>query len=270
MEATKEFIVTSLGEEGYVEVKESDTLIEVRSLILDEFDEEQLPADEFTFKVNGIRISSKQEGRKLAFDLLMKQAKVELVPRSIPKRKAESPLEEPEKTHKRFKTSSLVTPTESSFNEKEEQQCESSDKPSPLVLDQKLVDENELQALSNANEMPRQDENENNHNHNDEIMQPLDDDSSDEENMESTVKISSNDSSEYGGNESDAKENPHKEADEAQQKSNQVLDQLKAILLNNPLFCTESRRQDWLKEIHDLQERSTPQTVFGVLGNTGV
>ena len=88
----REFIVNSQGEDGYVEVKSSDTLADVRQLILYEFDHEQLPRKlssathelegddkssstegdvEFAFRVNGIRISAKQEGRKLAFELLM-------------------------------------------------------------------------------------------------------------------------------------------------------------------------------------------------------
>lgn len=293
MVATKDFIVTSMGEEGYVEVKETDTLIQVRSLILDEFDEDQLPAREFTFKMNGIRISSKQEGRKLAFELLSKQAKVELVPKIVLKRKADLPLEEPDSL-KRAKTSSLVTPTEGTRKEKDEQEQQIHQngllyKPSPLVLDQMLSDEND-----------------NNQDHTDDNVN-ISDNFSDEINIESTtvekhnsytLTTPSKDNAEYGGNqvESDilvssavspydhekdqpdqsddiqimTEESPHKEADEARRKSNQVLGQLRTMLQANPPFCAEPRRQEWLKEIQDLQEQTTPQTVFGVLGNTGV
>ncbi|GAX13628.1 hypothetical protein FisN_14Lh361 [Fistulifera solaris] len=66
MAATKELIMTSLGERSYVDVNENDTLLQVRALILKELDEEQLPAKDFSFKVNGIRLSLKQEGRKLS------------------------------------------------------------------------------------------------------------------------------------------------------------------------------------------------------------
>ena len=39
----REFIVNSQGEDGYVEVKSSDTLADVRQLISRELDHEQLP-----------------------------------------------------------------------------------------------------------------------------------------------------------------------------------------------------------------------------------
>ena len=41
-------------------------------------------------------------------------------------------------------------------------------------------------------------------------------------------------------------------------------------LKENPDFCSENRRKEWLEDINNLLEKSTPQTVFGVLGNTGV
>ena len=82
MAATQELIVTCLSDDGSVEVNETDTLLQVRAFILEEWDEEQLPVKEFYFKVNGIRISSRQEGRTLTFDLLAKKAKIELMPKS--------------------------------------------------------------------------------------------------------------------------------------------------------------------------------------------
>ena len=91
--AKREFIINSKGEDGYVEVSSSDTLRDVRRLILEDFDVEQLPnidsggidkkecscssgdneegtsnlIPDFAFNVNGIRISTKQESRKNAF-----------------------------------------------------------------------------------------------------------------------------------------------------------------------------------------------------------
>lgn len=64
--------------------------------------------------------------------------------------------------------------------------------------------------------------------------------------------------------------NPHKEADEAKAKSKQVLKELADMLNNNPNFCSETRKDDWMEEIDQLTKKSSPQTVFGVLGNTGV
>ncbi|KAL7499648.1 hypothetical protein ACHAWT_010345 [Skeletonema menzelii] len=67
-----------------------------------------------------------------------------------------------------------------------------------------------------------------------------------------------------------AETNPHKEADEAKEKSRQVLKELTDLLNNNPNFCSETRKDDWMEEINQLTKKSSPQTIFGVLGNTGV
>jgi len=82
-EETKEFIIQSNDEAGFVEVTSTSTLSEVRQLIIEEFDTEQLPSqsEEFAFKVNGVRQSQKQEARKNAFELLELQATVEIIPR---------------------------------------------------------------------------------------------------------------------------------------------------------------------------------------------
>jgi hypothetical protein len=88
---SKELIIKSEDEYGYVDVTPKDTLSQVRLSILEVWEEEMIPAfrhpsfpiwevKEFTFKVNGIRISTKQEAHKLAFDLLANQAEIEIVP----------------------------------------------------------------------------------------------------------------------------------------------------------------------------------------------
>ena len=112
----REFIIHSQGEDGYVEVTSTDTLLDVRRYILEDFDAEQLPSSssssssgekdegennkgsdedgekktsnaEFSFRVNGIRISAKQEGRKNAFDLLDRNVSVEIVSKQPPNNK---------------------------------------------------------------------------------------------------------------------------------------------------------------------------------------
>ena len=65
-------------------------------------------------------------------------------------------------------------------------------------------------------------------------------------------------------------ENPHKDADEAMKQSQDVLNGLDSLLKENELFCSDTRRKEWLDEIQKLNESSRPQTIFGVLGNTGV
>ena len=81
MPTKREFILRSKGVDGYVEVSETDRLSDVRKLILEDFDEDQLPGPNFVFHVNEIRVSTKQEGRRLAYDILDQNANVEIVAR---------------------------------------------------------------------------------------------------------------------------------------------------------------------------------------------
>ncbi|KAL7554660.1 hypothetical protein ACHAWF_018144, partial [Thalassiosira exigua] len=110
----REFVLllsSSSGERGYVDVAASDTLADVRRRVLEDFDEEVLPgyragregdgrasdddaagggsssaSADFAFRVDGVRIMSKQEGRRNAFDLLDRGAAVELAPKRVPSR----------------------------------------------------------------------------------------------------------------------------------------------------------------------------------------
>jgi hypothetical protein len=66
---TKELVIVSGDIRGEVEVCQTDTLHDVRALILEEFDDDMLPFEDFCFHVNDIRISEKQEGKKQAWTL---------------------------------------------------------------------------------------------------------------------------------------------------------------------------------------------------------
>jgi hypothetical protein len=58
---------------------------------------------------------------------------------------------------------------------------------------------------------------------------------------------------------------------EAMDKSCQVLGGLRAMLDENPLFCSKARRDDFGEEIRDqLASSAAPRVVVGVLGSTGV
>lgn len=95
--------------------------------------------------------------------------------------------------------------------------------------------------------------------------------SSDDELMKDIEKDSSAEMENEGASDALlAETNPHKEADEAKEKSRQVLKELTDMLNNNPNFCSEARKDDWMEEINQLTKKSSPQTIFGVLGNTGV
>ena len=116
----KDLYIHSAGELNYIDVLHTHTLSDVRRLIAEEFDPEQLPenGNQFSFRVNKIRFSEKQECRKLAFDLIDKGAKIELIPRRGIKRALEEVGGGDELKGKRVKSGDvIVTPPEAKEGE---------------------------------------------------------------------------------------------------------------------------------------------------------
>ena len=85
----------------------------------------------------------------------------------------------------------------------------------------------------------------------------------------STVENSSNSNSRKKSSQEEVT-TPTDECRETVEKSREVLDSMKKILEDNELFCSNDRRQEWLKEISSQLNDSEPKTTIGVLGNTGV
>jgi hypothetical protein len=73
---------------GAVECTETHTLEDVRGLLAEEFDDDMLPAA-YYFTCNGIRLSSKQEARKRAWDVVDQKQQIRIVDK-----KRELPAEE--------------------------------------------------------------------------------------------------------------------------------------------------------------------------------
>jgi hypothetical protein len=329
----KEMIIHSQGEDGFVEVTSKDTLSQVRSRILEDLDEEQLPAKEFSFKVNGIRISAKQEARKLAFDLLAKRATIELVPKRN-KRKMDQAEQAEISEHndhpKRAKTTrtSFITPTD------EPTHTLQANKQVPIQLDQKLSeqdgDDDNKEASGMALETPAEtnakapvesfqrpesgdiesdvslpsesfqwqesgdiesDVSLPSDSHKHPFSSPMagmmmcapKESSSSSALLTNETKdlsaaidaetvdfVDTNDSGDDDIVQVLLESNLHQDAEMAQGKSRQVLEKLATLLHENPIVCSDARRKEWRQEIQELEERSTPQTIFGVLGNTGV
>ena len=343
--AKREFIINSKGEDGYVEVTSSHTLCDVRRLILEDFDVEQLPnidargvdkkessssgdkeegtsdlIPDFAFKVNGIRISTKQESRKNAFDLLNNNVKVELVAMKNHKRDIEEDING-EVSVKRTKLDDgagggAVTPWESEARKKGDAKPSDNNNNTmdmddsstiatgdsismngPLQLEGKFEASTNIQNLKDKKdgEVLK-----------DDTAEPLLDDKTAKDgeslnaNVEEVVKkgeLKKDESSmdldlEGGGElatiskESDMVDglaeigkkpgsldeidglgitnedilevqdeppanDPHKESDEAKEKSKHVLSSLSTILKDNPDFCSENRRKEWLEEVNN-------------------
>ena len=65
-------------------------------------------------------------------------------------------------------------------------------------------------------------------------------------------------------------ENPHKDADQALTTCWTVIRSIETILKEQEHFCSEARRREWLQETKELMGKTSPDTIIGVLGNTGV
>ena len=68
--ATKELSIESCGLRGMVEVGRNDTLATVRLKIVEEWDKDMIPTDDFCLWVGPTRLSRKQEARKNAWDYI--------------------------------------------------------------------------------------------------------------------------------------------------------------------------------------------------------
>ena len=374
----REFIFTSNAEKSFVEIGgASHTLGDVRRIIDDELDDEQLPASEWSFKVNGIRLSAKQESRKNAVDILEAGWRVELVAKKM-KRKPDGVENNSSSSVKRMRLGNgTVTPFERSVGSDKPAKPENNDDHKqgaplrPTYLDDKLVagppagegiptngmgsgsditvdlmgepkeisgglSEPAVSQPSNPQDEIREEvdmmgeSKEINGNPQDKVRQDelqlikgtetassRRDDSADDflvteamEGRKQTIANTVDNSTAEGNNEreqslsedlevddfgnsigkkkkavdpldnddedeilevnEEVAVDPHKELDEATSKSRQVLSELAEILKNNPDFCSDTRRVGWLDDIRALEKKSSPQTVFGVLGNTGV
>lgn len=296
----KDFVFQTEGDGACVEVSATDNLSDVRNIISDELDDEQLPPGGFAFRVNAVRLSTKQEAKKIAFELIEKGAKVELVAKAR-KRSAEddgrasdsnkkakaSPVEEARPDAAASAESAVVTPVKI--------KREDSDSTGSLNLlgglnteAKKLafdVDADATEGVFDDAERGLDDApginnighslGKEKHEEPNDIVE-LDGDGSisfkgtpDEDNNSDGVLEMAMVDQENQGNQANMHEH-HKESNEAKKISKQVLSAVKKILVENKDFCSPKRRDEWLEKIEDLFEKSFPQTIFGVLGNTGV
>lgn len=167
--SNRDLILHSNGEQNYIEVLPHHTLSDVRQLVLEELDAEQLPSScnneggdpDFSFRVDNIRISEKQEKKKVAFNLIERGVRVELVPKRAwvndNKRALDDVEEECEK--KRAKTDSFVTPVEERSEEKENAADETTGLTEgdnvdmmPTDLDDKFVKKNDEEEEHSSSE----------------------------------------------------------------------------------------------------------------------
>ena len=68
----------------------------------------------------------------------------------------------------------------------------------------------------------------------------------------------------------ETKTSPNDTSSRAMEQSHLILDSIKQVLDQNPMFCSEERKKEWSDEISELALQSEPKLILGVLGNTGV
>ena len=68
----------------------------------------------------------------------------------------------------------------------------------------------------------------------------------------------------------ETKTSPNDTSSRAMEQSHLILDSIKQVLDQNPMFCSEERTKEWSDEISELALQSEPKLILGVLGNTGV
>ena len=114
--SNRDLILHCNGEQNYIEVLPHHTLSDVRQLVLQELDPEQLPSScnngggdpEFSFRVDNIRISEKQEKKKMAFNLIERGERVEIVPKKADNKRALDDVEECEVKNASKKTAAIA------------------------------------------------------------------------------------------------------------------------------------------------------------------
>ena len=103
-------LVVFWGEiKGEVDICETDTLQDVRALILEEFDKDMLPCQDFCFHLNDIRVSEKQERKKQAWNISTISLHSKLERQGGTKRKLESKNEKQNETPAAASTSACAS-----------------------------------------------------------------------------------------------------------------------------------------------------------------
>jgi len=295
--AERDLLVQTPSCKGYVTIKETDTLQEVRQLILEDFDSDMIGDDkDFCFQVESVRISRKQETRKRVWDC----REVDIYPKKRRRISAESLPDDTPKADRTETTSNAEESVHVSPEDSERKTAVAKD----IIIHSDDEDAEEQEKIDEEEARPSTEEKA--ASDADDFCLPAiyDDDSEDSSIIDHSTRIA--EASTLDGDESDAapvhaeEEAPsaaadppsptpprqrdsdpavptvvaaneeHQKFDAAIEDSCDTLRKLDTLLTENPLFCSQQRRLDWQAEIKESLQQSAPRTVVGVLGNTGV
>jgi hypothetical protein len=270
----KSLILQSNGEKCIIEDLSSKcTLADVRQRIKEEFDEDMLPTaasdnkeNDFFFLCNGVRLSRKQESRKRAWDCIT--ADLHLKARNDKNMTAAVPKEEAFPEAKCVKLDA-TTPLLPRKLETETCQGETAATISPPEETTIKHAECDTTTTPDGNEEPQ--------------PLPVEEEPDfsfvplhDEEDLASNAVLAHDDGddpiSEITTTNTSSSSTPHAKGEEAVAKSGKVLQDLSVLLQSNPDFCSNARHAEYQQDIQKFlaSGQNLPQTIIGVLGNTGV
>ena len=323
---SKELVICCQECSGFVEIKANHTLSDVRSLIMDEFDDDMIPDEgDFYFSVDGIRLSAKQESRRKAWDLqennrisIHSKRKKQRVQEEDTDKDEELSEEQPEGgSEVDSKQHQMEDYGATENSDSEDGDIESARRllnfdgrfPFDRHSSEERVSEEKSETEPEGDDLraarnPTVDESTGTGTPTAEAEStdiPMDVDVLEypptvSEPSTTEEVASTKDSSGEEPITMDAEENKtldvvmtletddeeedivqvlqpsdtHKIHDQALKSSCEVLNDIKTLLSDNPLFCSEDRRKDWTAEISESLSKSAPNVVIGVLGNTGV
>jgi hypothetical protein len=274
----REFLLHSRGrEDAYVEVLAEHSLSDVRELIKEELDDDQLPDVDFAFLVDGTRISTKQEAKKNAFQLLDTKAHVEMVSKHLKREAENKDIGNDCKKPAIMCNDSTPDKVASAINNSEGHHAEdkdvNNDGKEPATRCNEVTPDNVASSRSNSE----------GHGHigaaaitprtidmSPYVSDTLIDGDNLSDDLDDMMVIPLIGAGKSEDTEIIKTEDPHKEVNQARETSLQVLYKMTKMLEENSDFCSEKRRRRFLADIQELSDTSFPRTVFGVLGNTGV
>jgi hypothetical protein len=270
MAETRELRITSNGYQCMVDVSASDTFASVRTKIQDEFDADMLPSQDFTISVSGLRLSRKQEARKSAWDVANSQgqgksgAAVHLQAKG--KRPAEELAAASSGNDKNYNSDNGVSPVKKIRTVSENEDPEVA-RITPIIQDSPaaagVAEDVSIHDPSIPDTPPV-----------DKAVEEMDETPDDEDVEVSGANHKNDDDDDEISITRMAAlpENPNTKFDEAVASSRDLLRKLMNVLdqPENEIFCVQSRRREWKAELANSLKQTAPDTIIGVLGNTGV